>query len=192
MGAIEVFCRREVVRMNSETAFASTEYVEYAVIGAHALVWLSLLFLWLLGIPLTRIGSPTTAIVVLLIPLTLVIGTVIDSLVQRVLTPVRVLVRRIVGGTVFLSDEELAQRAPHLYRAYEWRIRRARIPGAATINWLVLLLVILLTPGSVPSENVLILTLGCVSLAVASGLAWINFLYRAFKFRRNASQLIAP
>jgi hypothetical protein len=178
--------------MNTETAFASTEYVEYAVIGAHGLVWLVLLFLWLLGVPLARLAPPTTAIVVLVIPLTLVIGTVIDSLAQRTLTPLRVLVRRIVSGAVYLSDEDLAQRAPRLYRAYEWRVRRARIPGAATINWLALLLVIILTPGSVPAEDVLVLTLGCIGLALASGLAWINFLYRAFKFRRNASQLIGP
>src|SRR5579884_1994886 len=121
--------------MNPEVVFASAEYVEYAVIGAHASLWLLVLFSWLFNLHLSQISQINVVFLLVLVPITIVMGTTIDGLTQRVLSFPRKAIKRLAGKDV-MKDEMIGRLDPVLYAAYEWRIRRARIPGAAIFNWL--------------------------------------------------------
>jgi hypothetical protein len=175
--------------MNTDNALVNSEYVEYLIIGSQTCTWLILLFAWLLGIPLARLGQVNPLLLVVVLPFAYSIGIIMDRLSYLILMKTRRLVTYGLGRST-CKDEWIAFRSETLYAAYEWRIRRIRIPGATALNWPPLggVLVLYLGLNSFDSRVVEFSTL---ALTVVSLLAWMSLYRRAYQFRQNACDVIA-
>ena len=173
-----------------DTTIANSEYVEYIVIGAHAVAWITILAAYLLDIPLAQIANLNPILLLIGLPFMYILGMMIDAVSQYVLNPIRILIKNWQLKGQDCPDEFIGLNSPTLYAAYAWRARRARIPGSAIINWLLigisLLLKIGLT-GSYVEWLIIITSLATISI---TAFTWAELYRRAYKFRKNACQVI--
>jgi Mn2+/Fe2+ NRAMP family transporter len=172
--------------MDLQDAFSSSEYVEYVITGAHTAVWMAILGLYLFGVPLSTFLNLSLVTLIIVLPFTYVLGVIMSSVSQVILTPLRALLKRIFIHYSVCPDEYIAAHSPTLYAAYEWRMRRTRIPGAAVLNWLLLGLMLLLFLGNPRTQAFEIIIIATVVLTVLSIFTWFDLYRRAFKFRRQA------
>lgn len=173
-----------------DNTLASTDYLEYVVIGAQGGVWVVLLATYLLNIPLHQFATLNPVLLVIGLPFMYVLGLMVDTVSHLILSPVRVIIRNWQLGSDSCPDEYIGLHSPTLYAAYAWRARRPRIPGSATVNWLLIGISLLLHTGFTDSyETRLIIIVSLVTIVVTL-FTWFELWRRAYKFRKNACQTI--
>jgi len=185
--------------MNLDTTL-SGEYVEYVIIGTHATVWIALLLSWLFNVSVSRLADVNFVLLLLLLPFIYVVGILVDSVSQTLLQPVRRRIRLRVFGLARraaapqdmsrFDDELLAFRSPTLYAAYEWRMRRTKVVGAAIPNWLALGSIVVLHLGTPISYAALVVEISAAAFTVVSAFAWADLTSRAYAFRKKAATLL--
>jgi hypothetical protein len=144
------------------------------------------------NIPLSFIDKIEAGLAILFLPFAYLLGMLFDSLVQVILDRYRKRIRDLFfyGNYEKYKDEFIAFTSPTLYSAYEVRVRRVRILGAAIFNWPLLTLSLLLFfRFSNLKENLIIIVTG-ILLTAASMYAWKSLYARAYKYRRNACDVI--
>jgi hypothetical protein len=169
-----------------------TPLVEYLIIGTHASSWILFLVMYIFNIPLSFIDRIEAGLALLFLPFAYLLGMLFDSIVQGALDKYRKGIRDLYfyGSYEKYKDEFIALVSPTLYTAYEVRVRRVRILGAAIFNWPLLTISLLLYfQFSSLKENLIIVLVGA-SLTVASGFAWGSLYKRAYKYRKNACDVI--
>ena len=165
-------------------------FVEYLIIGTHTSSWILLMVMSAFRLPLSKLGSIDAAAFLLLLPFIYLIGMLTDSIVYYPLEPFRKKIRDSVFEYENYKDEFIAYSSPELYSAYDVRVRRVRIMGAAIFNWLLLGVALLLQIGfSEVYQSVLVMTLA-LFLSLLSVITWRGLYYRAYKFRKNACDVI--
>lgn len=172
---------------------SETRFIEYLIIGAHTTAWLALVLVYVLGIPVSMLTSISPQLLVIALPFVYLLGMLFDSLVQFLLEPLRRLVRKRAfdykTGKYF--DELIAFKSSDLYDAYEARVRRVRVIAASIFNWPLLGLALLLNLGMALSTQTLSVALLSAALCALSVISWRVLYYRAYKFRKNACDIIA-
>jgi len=165
-------------------------FVEYLIIGTHTSSWVLLMVMFVFRVPLSKLSSVDAAVFLLLLPFVYLIGMLTDSTVYYPLEPFRKKIRDSIIDYDKYKDEFIAYSSPELYSAYDVRVRRVRIMGAAIFNWLLLGVAILLQIGFndvYQSVFVIIITL---LLSLFSAITWRGLYKRAYKFRKNACDTI--
>jgi len=172
---------------------SETRFIEYLIIGAHTTAWLSLVVAYMFGIPLSALKGISPELIVIALPFVYLLGMLFDSLVQYLLEPLRRLVRRRAFDyrTGRYLDELIAFKSSELYDAYEARVRRVRVIGASIFNWPLLGLALLLNLNRSISAQTIFVALLSGALCVLSIISWRVLYYRAYKFRKNACDIIA-
>src|SRR5512146_2735056 len=79
--------------MSSDLTNGNAFYFEYAIIGAHALAWLVVVAVYVLGIPLGDLARINPGLLVILLPFVYVVGLVVDYASHTLLKPLRLLIR---------------------------------------------------------------------------------------------------
>src|SRR5262249_55736600 len=171
--------------------FSDTPFIEYLLIGAHTSSWLMLFILYVFGISITSPDQVSATALVLLLPFVYMIGMLFDSVVQLLISPIRNGIRENVLKGEDCPDEFLAYRSPTLYEAYDARVQRVRVIGAAIINWPVLgsALVLYLHTGWWSLQSAAIYAV-CGILMLTSMYGSVYLYFRAYKFRRAACREI--
>ena len=166
-----------------------TPLVEYLIIGTHTASWLSLIVLKILNLPIDIVTEIDPAIFLLLLPFIYVIGMSFDYVAYSLLSRRITKIKRDIFGSNKYEDESIAHNSEVLYNAYEARIRRVRIIGAAIFNWPLLGVSILLHTGAaaVYLYPMIFLIIGLTTLSWA---IWNGLNKRAYKFRKNAVDII--
>lgn len=183
-----------------------TPLVEYLIIGTHTSTWIYFVFLKFWDVPIESTSGIDTAFVLILLPFVYIIGMIFDDVVYRIL---RKRIKVIKDGarkakekknnaagalahkkakTVNpedYNDETLANKSEVLYNAYEAKIRRVRIIGAAIFNWPLLGLAIGLNL-EITNPSLIPLSVLAVSLTILSWFAWHGLYTRAYEFRLKA------
>jgi hypothetical protein len=171
--------------------FNDTPFIEYLLIGAHTSTWIMLLIFFAFGINIASPEEISATALVLLLPFVYMIGMLFDSIVQLLISPVRNGIRKKVIKDEDCSDEFLAYRSPTLYEAYDARVQRVRVIGAAILNWplLGIALVVYLGYGWWSAQSIVIYAV-CGVLALTSVYGSVYLYFRAYKFRRAACREI--
>jgi hypothetical protein len=179
--------------MNMGLPGGDTFYFEYAIVGAHALAWLVVLGAYVLGVPLSDLFQVNPGFLVILLPFLYIVGAMVDSASQILLEPFRRRIRSrfFRSSRVPYTDEHLAFASASLYSAYQERVRRIRIIGAAIFNWPLLGAALLLYEGSPASLQYRLVVLASSAFTLLSIVTWRSLYFRAYKFRDNAMQVIA-
>lgn len=172
---------------------SETRFIEYLIIGAHTAAWLALVVVYMFGIPLSVIKGISPEFIVIALPFVYLLGMLADSLVQYLLEPLRRLVRKRAFEymTGKYLDELIALKSSELYDAYEARVRRVRVIGASIFNWPLLGMALLLNLGTSDALRAVFVALMSAVLGVLSIISWRVLYYRAYKFRKNACDIIA-
>src|SRR5690348_7626819 len=97
--------------MNSDRAISDPLYVEYLIIGAHAAIWVVLLGAFALGIPITTIFALSPLLLVIVVPLSNVLGVTLESMVQFILSPVRRLLANRYRSSTPYPEEMIAYKS---------------------------------------------------------------------------------
>ena len=149
-----------------------TPIVEYLIIGAHAMSWLTVLFMALLKIPLDKLTKLEPATVLLALPFAYLIGMLCDSTVQPLLEGPRKRIKaQYFNDKQKYKDESIALKSPDLYTAYDARVRRVRILGTAIFNWPLLALSLLLYFGFVINLQSLVqIGASCILFTILSAI----------------------
>lgn len=166
-----------------------TPLVEYLIIGSHTVAWLSLIILKILNLPLDTFTHADPAIFFLLLPFIYIIGMIFDDVAYRLLSRRIAQIKKSLFGSNKYEDESIAHNSEVLYNAYEARVRRVRIIGAAIFNWPLLGVSLLLHTGF-KSTNLLPIILTTIVLTSLSWSIWNGLNNRAYKFRKNAIDVI--
>jgi hypothetical protein len=167
-----------------------TPLVEYLIIGMHTSTWISIILLKVLKIPVESLLKVDATLLLLLLPFIYIIGMVFDDITFRILSSrISQIKKNVFGNSEKYQDEKIAYRSEILYNAYEARVRRVRIIGAAILNWPLLgaSLVVYLGPAN-PLLSVL--AGATVVLTMLSWYIWNGLNKRAYKFRKNAIDVI--
>jgi hypothetical protein len=114
---------------------------------------------------------------------------IFDDITFRLLSPRISKIKKNVFGTRSYKDENIAYKSEVLYNAYEARVRRVRIIGAAILNWPLLGFALLINIGP-GSALVIPLIIASVVLTILSWYIWNGLNNRAYKFRKNAIDVI--
>ncbi len=165
-----------------------TPLVEYLIIGTHTSIWIFFIIMKIISFPLHRLTDIDPATVLLILPLIYINGMLFDELTFRPLNSIRERIQHDVFKAKAPKDELLAFTSQSLYTAYEMRVRRVRIIGASIFNWPLLCMSILLHVENWAYKTMLIV-LG-ISLSAISFHVWKKLYYRAYKFRKNAFEVI--
>jgi len=184
--------------MNSDSPL-----IEYLIIGAHTSIWIILLVLYAFGIPLNSLTNIDFAGIVAFLPFIYLIGMLADSLAFIPLNRFRQHIQNDVfsAGTKGehgnsakhvpdYRDEYIALHSNELYNAYEVRVKRVRVIGAAIFNWPLIGIGTFLMLGATFTLQSAFLLLVSVLLAALSALTWNELYRRAYKFRKNAIDFI--
>lgn len=167
-----------------------TPLVEYLIIGSHTAVWIVLLVLFFLGVPLSALSNIDAGVVLLSLPMVYLLGMLVDGIVHYPLEPFRKSIRDSIFEYERYKDEFIAYASPELYAAYEVRVRRVRIMGASIFNWPLLGTALLLNLGfSRPVLSFSVVT-SSLLLCILSVIVWRGLYQRAYRFRRNACDVI--
>jgi hypothetical protein len=176
--------------MNSDSLY-SGDYVEYLIIGVHSTISLVLLWSTLFRISVNQFAQVSPLLFLVLVPIAYVIGILVDSVAQIVLASPRTTIKSwVFGSNGGCKDEIIAVRSPTLYTAYEWRMRRARVPGAAIFNWPLLGAAFLSRTDTNGSLNAHLIVVATLMLTVISLLTWVHLMRRAYVFRKNACEAV--
>lgn len=175
---------------------SDTPFVEYLIIGAHTSTWLAILGMYVFNIQPIEITRFPAGLLVVAIPFVYLIGMVFDSLVNQLfLDRVRKGIKESVKGAD-RPDELIAYESGRLYKAYDARVQRVRIVGAAVPNWLILGGLLIIYSEWVDSsrgwlnERTYLIGGVAASLAIVSIFS-MRYLYRrAFKYRSTAISVI--
>ena len=167
-----------------------TPFVEYLIIGSHTAAWIVLLFLAIFGIPLSALAGIDAAAVLLLLPFIYLLGMLVDSIVHYPLEPFRKRIRDSIFQYDNYKDEFIAHSSPELYSAYEVRVRRVRIIGASIFNWPLLGVTALLHVGFTKPVVYVSVIASTLILCILSIIVWGGLYQRAYKFRKNACDVI--
>jgi hypothetical protein len=142
-------------------------------------------------LPLDSISNIEPAKLLLLLPIIYLLGMVVDDLAFGPLNKIRKSIQQSVfRNSKNYMDEMIAYHSTELYQAYEARVRRVRILGAAIFNWPMLGLAILINVGSGNLPLSIFVVLATFILLVVSITAWKNLYKRAYEFRRKAIDVI--
>lgn len=163
-----------------------TPFVEYLIIGTHTFSWILLTIWSFLKIPLKTLGHIDAAIALLLLPIIYLLGMLFDSLYQGLLNRERLKIRNRIIEYPKYKDELIALESPTLYAAYEVRMRRIRVIGAAIFNWPLLAISILLNIGLRDTGHVVFILLSTLLFTTASIITWRGLFERAYDFRKSA------
>lgn len=166
-----------------------TPLVEYLIIGMHTTSWLFLVVLKTLKLPLNIITELDATIFFLLLPFIYMIGMIFDDVVYRLLSRRIAQIKKGIFGLGKYEDEAIAHNSEVLYNAYEARVRRVRIIGAAIFNWPFLGFSLLLHIGY-ETKYLFPILLTTVVLTALSWSIWNGLNNRAYKFRKNAIDVI--
>lgn len=166
-----------------------TPLVEYLIIGTHTTSWLSLIVLKILNQPISIINGLDPALLLFLLPFIYVIGMSFDYVAYSLLSRRIAQIKKSIFGSAKYADESIAQNSEVLYNAYEARIRRVRIIGAAIFNWPLLGISILLHTG-IETPYFYPTIVSIIGLTVLSWSIWNGLNNRAYKFRKNAIDVI--
>jgi hypothetical protein len=168
-----------------------TPLVEYLIIGSQTFVWLTLLVMKVFKIPIESLSKVDAPRILLLLPFVYLLGMIMDDLVFHPLNKKRKKIQEGIYDSELCKDEMIAYGSEALYSAYESRVRRVRIIGAAIFNLPLIGFCILLHVGF---DNylvtVLVISLSLLS-SMVSYLTWANLYRRAYKFRYNAWEIIS-
>ena len=166
-----------------------TPLVEYLIIGTHTSAWFSLLWLKLLKLPMSTLLRVDATTLLLLLPFIYIFGMIFDDITFRLLSPRILKIKRNVFGSKSYKDENIAHKSATLYNAYEARVRRVRIIGAAILNWPLLGFALLINvgPGNLIVIPIIVTT---IVLTILSWYIWHGLNNRAYKFRKNAIDVI--
>lgn len=167
-----------------------TPLVEYLIIGTHTTAWIFLLGLKVFKLPLSALSKLDPASLLILLPFLYIIGMVFDDVVYRMLSGRMIALKKEIFGSKKYPDESIAYESEVLYNAYEARIRRVRIIGAAIFNWPLLCIAFLLNIEFDLTVFLAIITT-TVILTILSWSIWNGLNNRAYKFRKNAIDVIA-
>ena len=167
-----------------------TPLIEYLIIGAQTISWIWIIGMKILNIPLRHLENIDAPKAFLLIPIVYLLGMIVDDLVFHPLNSQRKKIQEKIYDSEICKDEMIAFESDALYSAYESRVRRVRIIGAAIFNFPLLGISILFHLGF---KNLtlsgLIIFISFI-LCVTSFLTWKNLYSRAYKFRKNAWEII--
>ncbi len=165
-------------------------FVEYLIIGAHTSAWLLLVIMVVFGLPLSALAGVDAGFVLLLLPFVYLVGMLVDSIVHYPLEPFRKKIRDSVFQYDKYKDEFIAYSSPELYSAYEVRVRRVRIIGAAIFNWPLVGAALLFHIGfAQPIQSIFVIATTLI-LSLLSVITWRGLYKRAYKFRKNAIDVI--
>lgn len=167
-----------------------TPLVEYLIIGMHTSTWISLITLKLLKLPMAELLKVDATLLILLLPFIYIIGMIFDDITFRLFNwRISQIKKNVFGTAEKYEDERIAYRSEVLYNAYEARVRRVRIIGAAILNWPLLgvSLAFYLRPGD---RLLSVLAAATVILTLLSWYIWNGLNNRAYKFRKNAIDVI--
>lgn len=172
-----------------------TPLVEYLIIGAHTLTWLVMGLSKIFGISLPQLmrqlSNPDSALLAFLaLPLIYLLGMLVDDLAFRPLNPIRKKIRGEFYNPNICKDELLAYASEELYSAYQARVRRIRILGAAVFNWFLIGLSLLIHIGEKTLSLLIPVIILTILLSYTSFITWKNLYRRAYEFRKNACDLI--
>ena len=142
------------------------------------------------GVPLSTLDHINATAVLLFLPFVYLFGMLTDSLVQYPLDSSRKRIRDSLFKYENYKDEYIALQSPELYTAYEVRVRRVRVIGAAIFNWPLLGLALLLHIGFNNSTPALFVIIGALALSLISVAIWRGLYFRAYKYRKNACDVI--
>lgn len=167
-----------------------TPLIEYLIVGAHTLTWMVLIIFRVFNFPISFLLSIDPALLVFGLPFVYLIGMLFDDIVHRPLDPLRRQIRDRIYDPKICKDELLAYASENLYGAYEARVRRIRVLGAAIFNWPLLGGAILLHISPTERSQIIAVVSFTVVLSISSYLAWHNLYRRAYEFRRKAFDII--
>lgn len=167
-----------------------TPLVEYLIIGSQTFAWLALIIMKIFGIPLEAVGTVEASKILLLIPFVYLLGMIVDDLIFHPLNNQRKKIQESIYNADVCKDEMIAFESEVLYSAYESRVRRVRIIGAAIFNLPLLGFSVLLHIG-LDNPTIVIMTIAAsLILCWVSYITWKNLYRRAYKFRKNAWDII--
>ena len=169
---------------------SDTPLIEYLIIGTHTVTWLILLLLKAFDVPLQVITSIDPADVIVALPFVYLLGMLFDDLSFRLLDGMRKKIRNKIYISEVYKDEVIAFASEQLYTAYEARVRRIRVIGAAIFNWPLIggaALLYIDLANWIQTTSVISFSL---LLCLLSYLSWMNLYARAYKFRKNACDII--
>ena len=92
-------------------------------------------------------------------------------------------------GSKSYKDETIAFKSEVLYNAYEARVRRVRIIGAAIFNWPLLGFSLAINI-DIGNRILIPLIITTIVLTILSWYIWNGLNNRAYKFRKNAIDVI--
>jgi hypothetical protein len=169
-----------------------TPLVEYLIIGTHAMSWLTVLLMAFLKLPMSKLTELGPEAVFLVLPFAYLIGMLCDSTVQPLLErPRKHIKANYFGDEDKYKDELIALKSPDLHAAYDARVRRVRILGTAIFNWPLLAFSLLVYLGSMFSLQSLVIVAFGTLFTVLSVIAWRGLYRRAYRYRKNACDVIA-
>jgi len=168
----------------------NTPLVEYLIIGFHTTSWLIITIYGFLDLPLTSITKINPALALLILPIIYLIGMIFDDLAYHPLKPISKKIKENIYDSNACKDELIAYESQVLYVAYESRVRRVRIVGAAIFNWPLLGMSIFLHIGFENLWHTNTTIIISFILSFISYLTWKNLYRRAYKFRKNACEII--
>jgi hypothetical protein len=163
-----------------------TPFVEYLIIGSHTFSWILLLLWSVFKIPMKSLGDIDAGAALLLLPVVYLFGMLFDSLYQGLLNKQRIKIRNRIIEYPKYKDELMALESPTLYAAYEVRMRRIRVIGAAIFNWPLLAISLLINLGLSNIGQVIFIALSTILLVLASIITWRGLFERAYDFRKSA------
>ena len=113
-----------------------------------------------------------------------------DELTFRPLNPIRKKILHDVFKSKPYTTEFIAYHSEQLYSAYEVRVKRLRILGAAIFNWPLLGVALLVYFGFTNWAYSIYIVIVSITLCVVSFIAWRNLYRRAYNFRKKACDAI--
>lgn len=167
-----------------------TPLVEYLIIGTHTFSWLILLLLKAFNIPINSMYKVDAAYFLFLLPLFYLIGMIFDDISFQPLAPLKKKIQKSVYKTEHYNDEFIAFHSKELFSAYEAKVRRIRILGAAIFNWPLLGISTLLYIDTSNLWYVFYVAFISAVLCLTSFTSWKNLYKRAYVFKKEASEVI--
>ena len=170
-------------------------FIEYLVTGCCAFLWLVPLF----GHSIAAKGALEKAEVALLLPVTYVLGMLLDLLSERLVSPVKRRIKKdarerqselkIASSTAFL-----AWHSPELMREFQTRSSRDRIARGAMLNTLLLTIVACFKPGTPGLLGIDLSPFGAVvvfgAICILCFVLWMRCEWLSTSFKQNAIETI--
>ena len=164
--------------------------IEYLIIGTHTSVWMMLIFAKIFGLSISDVASVDPALLVIYLPFIYLIGMLFDYFSFQPLDYFRKKIREKIYDAEVYKDEFITYYSSDLYDAYETRVRRVRVLGASIFNWPLVGGALLLHFGIENRGIFVSIVVTAVLLSILSAISWRGLYQRAYKFRKNACDVI--